>query len=390
MKLEVHDDLIQFSHTLKVLFVEDTKSINCNSSDMLSIFFSNIDVVSSSEEAYEHFEANKYSLIITSLNMEYINGLSLISKIRKISKDIAILLISSNTNKYNLSKLITLGIDGFIIRPVSVKQFSDVMHKTLEKLKNKQELYEYRINLEKKVQDQVAILREKDKILAQQSKLAAMGEMMDAVAHQWKQPLNIINMKTDMLRYDYEDGNVDQKYCDRLCDKVISQTKHMKNTLDEFRTFLRPDKEKEMFSLSSIIDNVVLLVNDELLKYAIEIEKNIQDDLKIEGIKNEFKHLILNLISNSKDAFNENNIKNRVIKFNIFDENKKIVLEVIDNAGGIPQKSIDKIFDANFTLKPKGKGTGIGLYMSKQIVQKHHGEISVSNTSDGAKFRIVF
>ena len=197
-------------------------------------------------------------------------------------------------------------------------------------------------------------------------------------------------MKADMLRYDCEDGYVDQEYCDNLYEKITSQTKHMTNTLDEFRTFLRPDKQTEKFSISSIIDNVLLLVNDELIKYSIAIEKDIKNDLMLDGIKNEFKHLILNLISNSKDAFNEKDIQNRVIRFSIFKSENKIVLEVLDNAGGIPQKSIDKIFDANYTLKPKGKGTGIGLYMSRQIVQKHQGEIFVENINDGAKFRIVF
>jgi signal transduction histidine kinase len=389
MRVEIPDELIQFSHTVKVLFVEDSICSANNSHEMLKIFFSHIDVVSDFQEAYEHFESKKYDLIITGLNMPHMDGMTLITRIRKISKDITILLISSNTNRENFSELIKLGIDGFIIRPVYVKQFSEVMHKTIEKLKNKQELYEYRVNLEQKVQEQVAILREKDKVLAQQSKLAAMGEMMDAVAHQWKQPLNIINMKADMLRYDCADGYVDQEYCNNLYEKIISQTSHMTDTLDEFRGFLRPDKEQDIFSISSIIDNVVLLVNDELVKYQITIEKNIQYDVKIQGIKNEFKHLILNLISNSKDAFNENNIENRTIQFNIFKDDK-LILEVIDNAGGIPSKSIDKIFDANFTLKPKGKGTGIGLYMSKQIVNKHHGEIFVENTHDGAKFTIEF
>ena len=99
----------------------------------------------------------------------------------------------------------------------------------------------------KKVKEQVESLRHRDKVLAYQSKLAAMGEMMDAVAHQWKQPINIINMRIDLLRYDQEDGRVDKAYCEKLYHDITSQTAHMKNTLDEFRTFLRPDKKNRGF-----------------------------------------------------------------------------------------------------------------------------------------------
>ncbi len=388
MEYEISDELVKYSQTVRVLFA---KCVGREEKDVLSlfnIFFSNIDVVYDGMEALEHFKTNKYDLIITGLNLPKINGMELISKIRDISKNVTILAISSTTDKYDFTELIKLGIDGFIIRPVYVKQFSEVMHKTIEKLKIKQDLYEHRIDLEKKVQEQITILREKDKILSYQSKLAAMGEMMDAVAHQWKQPLNIINMRIDMLRYDQELGLVDKNYCDTLYNNITAQTMHMKTTLDEFRTFLRPNKKKNIFSISLIIDNVLLLVHDELMKYNITIEKNIQDDLKINGIENEFKHLILNLISNSKDAFIENDIKERVIKFNLYKQDENIILEVADNAGGIPSHIISTIFNANVTTKEAGKGTGIGLYMSKQIVKKHHGEISVMNIDNGSVFII--
>jgi signal transduction histidine kinase len=390
MNYNISNELINYSHSVRVLFVEDEVCSVNNSVEMLGIFFSNIDIVRNTAEAYEHFLEKKYDLLITGLNFSTKSGLKFISKVREISKDVTILVISSHSDKFDFSELIKLGVDGYIIRPVQISQFNDVISKTIEKLKNKQDLYEYRINLENKVQQQVEILRQKDEVLAYQSKLAAMGEMMDAVAHQWKQPINIINMKIDMLRYDFEDGNVDQNYCDELYNSIIFQTSHMKNTLSEFRTFLRPDKQKEKFSLSKVIDSVLLLVHDELLKYNINIEKNIKDNFIIEGTENEFKHLLLNLISNSKDAFLEKDIKSRKIAFNLFEKNEKIYLEFIDNAGGIPEDILQNIFNANFTTKDAEKGSGIGLYMSKQIAKKHKALLKVENYQSGVKFIVEF
>ena len=390
LEVETSEELIKFSQTIKVLVVQDDISSEHNSLDILEIFFSNMDIIDSLDDAYEKFILNKYNLIILNLNIRNKEGIDLISKIRDISKDITILVISSETSKFNFSKLIKLGIDGFIIKPVYIKQFSEVIHKTIEVLKNKQELFEYRLDLEKKVQEQVLILREKDKVLLHKSKLAAMGEMMDSIAHQWKQPLNIINIKTNMMKYDYEDGFVNDEYCDKLYSDISSQTAHMKNTLDEFRTFLRPDKQTELFLISDSINKVLLLINDELMQYKINIEKNIEDDFKVDGIENEFKHILLNLISNSKDAFHEKKIKDRLIKFNLLKQNDKRVLEIIDNAGGIPLEIIENIFNANFTSKDDDKGTGMGLYMSKQIITKHNAEIYAKNVKDGVKFKIVF
>ncbi|MEA3383425.1 MAG: HAMP domain-containing sensor histidine kinase [Campylobacterota bacterium] len=253
-------------------------------------------------------------------------------------------------------------------------------------LKLNEELDEYKNHLEQKVEEEIALRKEKEKMLFQQSKLAAMGEMMDAVAHQWKQPINIINMQVDMMGYDFEDKLIDQEYVDKFQSKISNQVKHMTSTLKEFRSFFRPNKEVEEFDIKAMIDSVLLLVKDEFMKNQITIEVDEQQNFSLSGIENEFKHLVLNIINNSKDAFNDNNIKNRIIKIDILsDENTKSI-EIQDNAGGIPTNIINDIFKANVTSKAEGKGTGIGLYMSSQIATKHNGTLDVANCEDGAKF----
>lgn len=229
----------------------------------------------------------------------------------------------------------------------------------------------------------------KGTMLVQQSKMAAMGEMMDAVAHQWKQPLNSISMMTDMLKDDFKDGLVDEEYIADITETTHMQIAHMVNTLGEFRNFFRPAKDSTDFLTSVCIESVQVLMKDELLKNTINLTVDIQDDITIFGQINEFKHLFLNLLSNSIDAFNEKEISNREITIKSYIENENGIIEFEDNAKGIPQHVIADIFKPNITTKADGKGTGIGLYMSSQIVQKHNGAINVKNTNSGAMFSIT-
>jgi signal transduction histidine kinase len=229
----------------------------------------------------------------------------------------------------------------------------------------------------------------KDAMLRQQSKMAAMGEMMDAVAHQWKQPLNALSMMNDMLRDDFKNGLVDEEYVVDMAQTTHTQIAHMVDTLSEFRNFFRPSKESAIFSLSECVGSVQILMKDELMKNSVDLRIGELKDIAIYGLVNEFKHLFLNLLSNSIDAFNENGIARREITIRSYLENGKGVIEFQDNALGIPEHVIADIFKPNVTTKEDGKGTGIGLYMSSQIVQKHHGVISVKNADSGATFTIA-
>lgn len=261
---------------------------------------------------------------------------------------------------------------------------SDKQYAQLIKLN--EELDEYKNHLEIKVEEEIEKRKQHEKILFQQSKMAAMGEMMDAVAHQWKQPIGIISLKADILKYDYASNEIDEKYIDEFEQSIKNQINHMINTLDEFRTFFRPNKDIKEFDVKEMIEKVLFLLKDELIKNQIVVEVNDYQNFSLNGIENEFKHLILNLINNSKDAFNEKEIKKRKITINLLADDDSKTIEVLDNAGGIPEDIIEDIFKANVTSKDEDKGTGIGLYMSSQIAEKHNGTLSVENIEDGAKF----
>lgn len=256
-----------------------------------------------------------------------------------------------------------------------------------EKLQyQKKELERYKHELSNLVKQETEAHLRNEKILQQQAKMAAMGEMMDAVAHQWKQPLNALSMYTQLLQSDFEDGLVDNNYIDSLVHDVDEQIEHMISTLTEFRTFFRPDKEAEPFGLKRCIQTVMLLMKDELMRNQIEVHIESEKEILINGIENEFKHLILNIISNAKDAFIERERKHRAVYIRFYQQNGSIILKIEDNAGGIPDDIIKDIFKPNVTSK--ADGTGIGLYMSAQIAQKLSGHLYVANTERGAEFTL--
>jgi len=229
---------------------------------------------------------------------------------------------------------------------------------------------------------------QKEKMLAQQAKMAAMGEMIDAIAHQWKQPLNAISMLSELAEMDFEEGDVDLHYMHNYKEQIFSQIEHLISTLDEFRSFFRPNKNSSVFEIKKAIESVLVLVKDEFIKHQIEIDLSEEKTLELEGVENEFKHIILNIINNAKDAFVEKETIDREIKIKIFEENGDKIISISDNAGGIPEHIIKDIFKPNVTTKAEGKGTGIGLYMSEQIAQKMGGKLSVENFQDGAKFTL--
>ncbi|WP_321314712.1 HAMP domain-containing sensor histidine kinase [Halarcobacter sp.] len=265
-----------------------------------------------------------------------------------------------------------------------IKQ-SDKMQ--LRLLEANEELDEYKNNLEKKVEEEIEKREKNEKILLEQSKFAAMGEMIDAIAHQWAQPLGILNLKLSMLDLDFQSGQIDEKYINDFQGKMTDVIEHMNTTLNEFRTFFRPNKEQSYFSAKQMIDKVLMFIKDEYIKYKIDIKIEKINDFKIKGIENEFKHILLNILNNSKDAFIFKDRKDRKILIKIYQKDNFNILEISDNAGGIKEDIIDEIFKSNFTTK-KENGTGIGLYMSCQIARKNNTLLSAANIENGAKFTL--
>jgi len=251
-------------------------------------------------------------------------------------------------------------------------------------------LEEANLHLEQRVADAVSDLRQKDQILIQQGRQAAMGEMIGNIAHQWRQPLNTLGLIVQELQMTYGRADFNKETLEAGVKKAMGLISHMSKTIEDFRDYFKPEKEKMLFNINQAVAKTLSLVEPSLKNLDIDIEIVEKDEADINGYANEYSQVLLNILLNCKDAFEEGGTgKQRIITITIFKENNRSVLTVSDTAGGIPENLIDKVFDPYFTTKSQDKGTGIGLFMAKTIIEKNmDGRLSVRNTADGAEFRI--
>jgi len=240
--------------------------------------------------------------------------------------------------------------------------------------------------LEEKVIVETSKQKEQEQLLIQQTRLAAMGEMIGNIAHQWRQPLNALGLILQNLKFSYEIGELDEKMIDESVKKATMLTENMSKTIDDFRNFFRPNKAKENFKINEGITKAVELIESTFEHNNIKLEKDfVSSEIEFFGFANEFSQVILNLLTNAKDAVLENKIENPLIIIQTKIDDEYIYISIKDNGLGIKDEIINKIFEPYFTTKDEGKGTGIGLYMSKIIIENNmNGKIEVKNEQNGA------
>jgi len=259
-----------------------------------------------------------------------------------------------------------------------------------EQLREKtQQLEELNLTLKEKIREEVDRSREKDHLLILQSRQAAMGEMIGSIAHQWRQPLTAVSLLIQDLGETYVYGDFTKEYLDSTIRSALNIIQHMSRTIDDFREFFKRDKEPQAFSLRNIVDRSLSFIETSLRYHNIAVEVDVDDDLIVFGYPNEFSQVLLNIMGNAKDIFRERCTEKPVIRIHGFRENRKTVVTITDNGGGIPEDIIDRIFEPYFTTRKLENGTGIGLWMSKTIIEKNmEGKLTASNVEGGARFRI--
>ncbi|WP_324082604.1 PAS domain-containing sensor histidine kinase [Geomonas sp.] len=232
-------------------------------------------------------------------------------------------------------------------------------------------------------------MHKRDKLMIRQGRLAALGEMIGNIAHQWRQPLNTLGLIVQELPRMYQRGMFDQEYLDASTARAMQVINYMSKTIDGFRNFFGPDKEKESFRVAEVLGKTVSIVEAAFKELNLTIEVESDPALEVYGYPNEFSQVILNILVNAKDAILERRVEHPMVSVRLFRENGKTVLTISDNAGGIAPDIMEKIFDPYFTTKGPDKGTGIGLFMSKTIIEKNmNGSLTARNSEEGAEFRI--
>lgn len=256
------------------------------------------------------------------------------------------------------------------------------------------EIEELNAHLEENIDAAVNKIREHEQMLFVQSKSAIMGEMLEMIAHQWRQPITSIgmianNMHMSIILSDETPSHKEE--FEREIEQIHAQVNYLSHTIDDFRSFFKESKKRENIELGAFLYKSTSLMQKLLEKNGITLDIDTScADIWLNVYKNELTQVLLNLLNNAKDAFEDLQLLTKKITIHCFMQDTSVVLEIQDNAGGIKEEIIEKIFEPYFSTKKAKNGTGIGLYMSKIILEKHFGAtLSVSNKAGGAAFCIT-
>jgi signal transduction histidine kinase len=255
------------------------------------------------------------------------------------------------------------------------------------------QLKSFNNELSEQIKNEILKQQKQERLMVHQSRQAAMGEMLESIAHQWRQPLNIIGLATANIETEYKLGILNEKKFDEKMEIVSLNLQYMSNTIDDFRNFLNPERKLESFNPHKSIREVLNILNAQLQHSHIFSTLVEESNITLYGVENEFKQVIFILISNAKDAImlqiQKQNISQGSITISIKQEKDEGVIEVCDNGGGIDETILRSIFDPYFTTKSNANGTGIGLYIAKNIIESRMGgNLRAKNSEEGSCFTI--
>ena len=243
-------------------------------------------------------------------------------------------------------------------------------------------------NLETRVEVEIEKNRAKDRLLENQAKLAALGEMIGNIAHQWRHPITRLSLIIQNLKSLHENKKLTHEQFLKYYKSSLEQIDYMSDTIEDFRNFYKEDIEKKLFDPFTAIENAYKIINASIKHEGIQLSINIKDEFEVLGYQNQFSQVILNILQNAKDAFEERNTNNPFVTITLYTKKGKNIIDIEDNAGGIKAEIIDKIFDAYITTK-QNNGTGIGLYMSRTIIEENfNGKLYAKNYKNGSIFTV--
>jgi len=415
-------------HKLKILFVEDDDLMRNTIANILSKHVEEVVLAANGLEGLELFKTEKPDIVITDIMMPKMNGLEMIRKIRQEGISVKIVVVSAYSEKENFLRSITLGVNNFLIKPISYRDLLKIIdelasltfkdkkideerlyrYKAQEELKeahlelesrvierthelaiaNKQ-LREFQETLQDKIVKSVSEIRMKDHIMMLQSRQAVMGEMIGHIGHQWRQPLNTIGLLTQSMLFSFRNNKLNENIFEERVDKIMEILDTMSVTIDDFRDFFNPNREKMTFAAGKTITKTMSFVENSFQKHNINLTFTKTDECLIEGFENQYSQLVMNLLINAKDALVQNCENDRNVIIRLSSQMGKSCLEVEDNAGGIAADIKEHIFEPYFTTKKEHEGTGLGLYICRTIVEKNmKGSIELKNTPTGTIFYI--
>ena len=335
-----------------------------------------VSVATSGEKALSLLEDGLHpDLILLDIVMPDMDGFAVCKTLKSNSRycNIPIIFLTILENEFDMVKGLELGAVDYVTKPFEPKV-----------LKARVDTH---IRLKIYQDELMDNIQEKDDILIKQSKLATLGEMFENITHQWKQPLSVISMISSTIKFERDNGVLDDKSLDDLLNSVDSSVTHLCDTVDSFRDFLIRDNPKEYFNVKKVVKNTLILLDSKLKYDNIQININL-DESELFNYKNDFIQVLMNLFSNSIHIL-KNKEKDKTIDISFVKENENFVLIIADNGGGIDNTIVTKIFDKYFSTKEDDSASGLGLYMSKKIIEDNmNGKLQVQSIADEAIFKI--
>jgi len=346
---------------LTVLYVEDEEDVREEVVDILNLKVAELYVATNGQEGYDQYKQNQPDIIITDIKMPIIDGIEMISKIRQEDLEIPIVITSAFNETEFFKTAIDLHVDKYIIKPIDIVQLFSVLNRAALVIYQKKELLH------------------KDAMLKNKEKISALGELLQNIAHQWRQPLSMITTSASSLQVQKYLGKINDELIDEMCENINTNAQNLSQTIEKFANFFNNEESVESVNLKQIIEEYHTIINATFEKEGIVLVYELEN-INIKAVRKDIVQIVVTLLSNAKDILLLTQSDDKYIQVKLYNDNEKIVLSVQDSGGGVNDRYIDKVFDPYFTTKHKSQGTGLGLYLVYELIRDFlHGEITVSN-----------
>ncbi|HXE98099.1 MAG TPA: response regulator [Dongiaceae bacterium] len=351
--------------------------------------YTSVDSTMNPEEVCALHRKNSYDLILLDLEMPVMDGFQVMECLKADNTDSYLPVLVLTVQPSHKLRALQAGAKDFIAKPFDLVEIKARIHNMLEVRLLYKKLEDYNKVLEQTVQERTRDLRKKDQMLIVQDRRAVMGEMIDNIAHQWRQPLNTLGLVVQQVPIYYDSDKCSREFVNENAATAMKLVKFMSRTIDDFKNFFSSDKEAVTFNVIQVIESTLSLIEKSFQEQNIRIALLTKGELMMNGYPNEYSQVLLNILMNARDALVGHNADDALISIHAFKEGASTIVTITDNAAGIADEIIDRLFDPYFTTKEADKGTGIGLFMSKTIIEKNMGgRLTVRNTGSGAEFRI--
>jgi len=373
-----------------ILYVEDEDGIRRALSRFLKYNSSQLYTAIDGKDGLEKYKEFLPDIVISDIKMPIMNGIDMVKEIQKINSTQHIIFTTAHSESEYFLEVIEMQVDGYILKPVDYEKLESKIDRINELIKEKHELEMYQKSLETRVQEEIEKSKKREEMLFQQSKLAQMGEMLNMIAHQWRQPLSAISSSAINIELKQQLGTLKDIDISNMSQFIQTTTLDLSKIINDFMDFNKPSDNQEIL-LNKTINKVYHIISPQLMSKEINLHIDMDEDIKVFHNITHIEHILINIIINARDAFEGVEIEDKRINIYTTQDDKYRILNIEDNAGGIADNIINRIFEPYFTTKEEGKGTGIGLYMSKKMLESiGNSKISVEIKDNHTIFMLKF